>query len=1181
MPELTPSVLVSFLKTFVPAVGKQALRLHKEREAGRMPSVDSDLMENVLDQTLGRLRGGDVDESWWRAILNRFGQMYVAPDSLKKPALQEWLADRHVSDDLKDLAKAILMGRAISDSAARERLARNYSDRTGEAVQSANGPIEIVVAILVGGYIASIPSDQHPVVSMLQEFSGRFNERLDRWEQVNLPALKDPITQQAHTERAEQELSNILRLRVFDSVRSRKIRDLLGRLHDGDLTAASTPVKTRVCYWTARLCASQTETASLAKQLRNDLQVGNPSMDLVVVDALIAESDDDDDIEKAFRLLRDREDSDSRSVFFGLLSRSKGEEAALSWFRQQVNHDDPQFFEPIGWVAWAICMARLKNWEEASKCLIALQDRWDEMPALAYVEGCINAALIVPPEWRQGVLSGSPPLFGGMEPNQGAVAKSHHSRARICFEFLEQRFRDTAVQNLGKDIADWNLWLRLMEPETENANITHNEIGQRMDQGSQAVDLIPFAHAFAIPFDAGPLRDYLEQRKTLGGLDARELFAECLLFKRSLSSRDFVDYLDQNRTRLTKVVSPEHLSAMHVDALVEDEQSERAKEVAEEYRNGFDEIHFRRLTLLIDADKGRDIRERLEGLYRETGSVGDLRNLVSYLRSVGDQTALRPLVRELFNRAPIAEHAFDVVRSLGEPFSFDPEAIVEFLDENAGLLEQSRELKTAKAFALFHTGRFKDAREINDDLLNQKASQENLRLAFNIAIVSGDWERMGGILDRAWDHRNSHDPDGLMGLAHLVGGEGYASERALELSRLAVEKAPDDPRILSGAYWLHFRLGREAEADQDWLAKAFELSSVEAGPLWGVSLQDLVTDWLPRRRAHLQEVERKWLAGELPMSLAAGQYNLSLARLLLHVSDQNAIQSDGRRRTILPIMVGGRKSVEFQATWTIGLDVTTVMVLFYLGLLEKALDSFCHVKLAHNIMGHLFQERSEARFHQPSRIEAAKQVLALKSKNLLQVVDVPAASPKIVADEVGVELAALFQAAEAEKGKVVCALPIHKVGSLMEQQADTSAYNDFILPVMNFCRLLHDEGKIIVEDYQRARSFLNSQGQVESADPSSCILDGPIYVDGLALSYLLDARMLQPIAADGVSIRVHPRVVEEMDALIHEGDTGQNLIGKIEAIRHVLRNAVDSGKASFLPYVPDSILRTEFRPPCG
>ena len=389
--------------------------------------------------------------------------------------------------------------------------------------------------------------------------------------------------------------------------------------------------------------------------------------------------------------------------------------------------------------------------------------------------------------------------------------------------------------------------------------------------------------------------------------------------------------------------------------------------------------------------------------------------------------------------------------------------------------------------------------------------------------------------------------------------------RALELAKLAAEKAPDDPHMLMAAYRLHVQLGRDDEVDPAWLQRAYALSSADQGPVWSMNLRDVITEWMPKRRDHLEEVERKWLSGEIPISLAVGVMNVSLARLLLHIPDQNTVELDGRRRGILPIVTGGRNPVELQQDWTIGLDVTSIMILSYLGLLETAIEAFHHVKLSPDIMEFLLRERDEVRFHQPSRIAAARQVRDLQNQGRLRVADGAAELPKALTDEVGLELAMLLHRARQDNGQVICVLPIHRVGSLMEEQADTSEYDDLIHSTMDLCTLLHTEGRIAAANYQRASQFLNSQGQTEHAALSSPILQGPIYLDRTALSYLQDAGILQPMAAVGLDIRIHPDVLEEVNALIEAGDVGDALVTKIEGIRHALRDALDSEKASFLP----------------
>ena len=931
----------------------------------------------------------------------------------------------------------------------------------------------------------------------------------------------------------------------------------------GDLLAASTSAKNTVLYWTARLCADDPETRASARRLRDELRQTDPDRDLSIVDALLAETDGDKD--KALRLLRDRDDPDPRTALFALLIRSRGRHAALDWYAKQDARDDGQFFTAVGWKNWALCMAQAGQWEAAAQRLLSFESHWQQMPMLAFVEGIINAAMLLPDEHRERALEAVPPLYPGVTLTLIEGVEKHHSRAADCFEFTARNLGDIADRDSVRCISGWRLWLRLMDPSPTDADAAREQVRQDMEEGARAVEFIPFAYVFNISFNVEPLRHYLEHRKRLGGLDDYELLADCLLAQQSMTPGNLVTYLEQHKTRLSKVMLLAFVATMHVDALVRDNQTERARALVLAHEIDLGEAHSKRLTVMIDAHEGHDPREQLELSYRQTGSLVDLKNLVGHLKTVNDHAALQPLLRELFNRERTVENAQDLVKCFGAPPSFDYGAIIEFLEENPDILERSDELKGMQAWALFQAGLLQESKEINDQFLSQRANQNDLQLDINIAIASGDWEHIAAIIEREWPRQESLTPETLMTLAQLAGQQGLTSDRALQLAKLAAQKAPNDPRILMAAHWLHFRLGRDDGANPDWLKRASELSSPDQGPLWSMNLRDVITEWMPKRRDHLEEVERKWLSGEIPMSLAAGVMNVSLARLLLHIPDQNTVELDGRRRGILPIVTGGRNPVELQQDWTIGLDVTSIMILSYLGLLETAIEAFHHVKLSPDIMEFLLRERDEVRFHQPSRIAAARQVRDLQNQGRLRVSDGAAELPKALTDEVGLELAMLLHRARQDNGQVICVLPIHRVGSLMEEQADTSEYDDLIHSTMDLCTLLHTEGRIAAADYQRASQFLNSQGQTEHAALSSPILQGPIYLDRTTLSYLQDAGILQPMAAADLDIRIHPDVLEEVNALIEAGDVSDDLVTKIEGIRHTLRNALAAEKASFLP----------------
>ena len=293
MSDPTLSALALPLKLFVKAVLTRTRQLHAERQAGQASfQGPTNFMDRILNETLDRLQGGNIDDTWWSRLLHQLGQQYAAPDFLKKPALQEWLAEEPVADDLKTLARAQIMDRVHKNEETRTRLSQSYSDRTGETPQLANGPIDTIVAVLAAGYIASSPPDQRPTVGMLQELSGQFNERFNHLEETSLLTLTDPILQQAHTEKADQGLDQILMLRAFEPLRARQnIQELWRRVgEEGDLSAASNSAKTKVLYWTSLLCAGDAEMIASAKQLRNELRQTDPDLDLSIVDTLLAEA---------------------------------------------------------------------------------------------------------------------------------------------------------------------------------------------------------------------------------------------------------------------------------------------------------------------------------------------------------------------------------------------------------------------------------------------------------------------------------------------------------------------------------------------------------------------------------------------------------------------------------------------------------------------------------------------------------------------------------------------------------------------------------------------------------------------------------------------------------------------------------------------------------------------------
>ena len=1122
-------------------------------------------MDDLLNETLGRMRGGSIDAGWWQSLLDRFGQQYVAPDFLRKPALQEWIGEEPVAQDLKTIATLRIMATAQDEAAPRDRLARTYSNHTLEAQHFASGPIDAVVAILVAGYIEAIRTDPRATAGMLQTGIARIDERLDHLTQ-SLSPITDPVTRRAHTAIAEKELARILAVRAVIPARTRSdVQTLLGRLDAGDLAAADEEVKHDVRYWTARLCASDSETLDVARALRAQIRDREPNRDLSIVDALICDVDGDSD--GAIRLLRDRDDPDSRTALFRALARSRGADTALGEFAEEIAAPSSALFTAVGWRNWATSMAEAGQWQEAADVLARLDDPWSSAPALALVESNINAQLLLPAERRNA--TGEMRIFQGISPIQGKRAEAVHARAMACFELAKSGLKEIADADLEQFVSDWSWWLRLMDPNVEGARNAHDGIRQALERDAPDVRVMLFAWGFGVSFDSERLRQFLSRRERLGGLSADELRAEFLLYLVDLNfgrigGRDFIRYLESRQTRLTHEMPDGLLTAARIDALVRDDQAARARAFLAEMGTDLNDVEALRLSAMIDEHEGRDPRTALERAYCETRDPTDRRNLVRCLKQADDREALLPLLEESVAQHRTIENVKELVACLsGRPF-FDHRRIVQLLDTNSDLVERSSDLKGAKAWALFHSGRLSEARELNDQLRNGPHATDALRLDINIAVASGNWEHLPAIVEREWPRRNELAAETLLSLAQISGHQGRSPERALRLARLAADKAPDDARVLAASYWLYFQLGRDEDADADWLSRAFALSSQDDGPLWSMDFRKVVTQWMPERRERLAEIEKQWLGGRIPTGMAATIFNVPLTRLLVQIPEFNAELVDRRTCVSVPVVFGGRTPVGLEADWSIGMDITSILVLHNLDLLDTVFEVFHRIKLPPDIMACLFAEQDRVRFHQPSRVSDGQQVRNLYNLQRFRLVDEPEAPADAVVEEVGREHAALLRAARRDSGKVVCVLPIHRPGSLMEEEANTSDWTDLIISVPDLCELLLRHGRIDAEVCSRAQLFLRAQNQPEPGDLDASILDGPIYLDELALSYLQSARVLDRIASAALDLRIHPDVLGHMDELVRAGESGEILAAKIDRIRQVLRSAVESGRASYL-----------------
>ena len=104
-----------------------------------------------------------------------------------------------------------------------------------------------------------------------------------------------------------------------------------------------------------------------------------------------------------------------------------------------------------------------------------------------------------------------------------------HRRATECFGLAADGLGDIDDEECDVPVAEWRLWLRLMNPKEDRRKEAKDEIRQSLEGEEPDVNLILYSWVFEIEFEREPLRLYLSVRDKLGGLNEEERRAEYFL----------------------------------------------------------------------------------------------------------------------------------------------------------------------------------------------------------------------------------------------------------------------------------------------------------------------------------------------------------------------------------------------------------------------------------------------------------------------------------------------------------------------------------------------------------------------------------------------------------------------------------------------------------------------------
>lgn len=1142
--------LGSFLVAFIPHLR----RLKRERDAGENPSAAlADSADELLDRALGRLGAVTASDSQWERFSNGVAAAFVRPEHFSKLHLREWLSHPDANAALRRVTKARISS-APENFEDREKLLSIYMEISGEHRSYAESNLHAAVSFLSASLVGAASDTGLLAISQsgFASMHGRHDALEAKLEALELRSyLAGGAVSEHHGKDAKSRLDSILRRRASIGIAALdELNKLLLALDgDGEFVSAPPSLRAEALDWLARISASLGQLPKAEAALAGLAKLGQEPSPPARAWTKAARGQ----VDEALQLLAKVDSADCRSSIFGILRAKKGNDDALA-FLDSLGGLTAKMLTPVGWTNVAACLIEVGNLERATEIVSSLSPALvDEWPLLGYTSGVIYASNSISPEMRERALH-MEYLSAARHLLDGADAVEWRTRAHSSFDACREAAEKLGDDVLAKQATGWLRWLRLVDPSKRDVEIA--ALISEMNDGERAVDLIPLAHAFNVKFDSSALERRLDRAQLLGGLSSREINAKMMLLIHTDQFAEIASFIEDNWDRLSELETKEALAGTLISALAQAGECSKSEEVLNAKLDILHAADVPRFRLMISQCKGEDPTAQAREVFEASGELIDLTNLVTSLERYSKWPEMGPFALELFSREPNKANAKRHAECMRRSGVSDEDQL-SFFDKWPDLVEADMDLMSARAWALFHLGRVSEASDINSRLLEKRFAVNDVALDLNLAVRTGEWERISAILEREWKRKERLPVDLLLQMSRVASSR--ARERSLDLLEEFIERSQNNPRALLQAYSVAASLGRDDIA-MPLVEKAAELSRNGEKLVTSLSfretvemMKDSAEDW--RKKNEL------FRSGTVPIHWSAGVLNVPLARLLIAIPRENRNLPDARRRQPIPIVSGARHRVGAAGVRTLALDITSVFILGELGFLHRLIETMDRTMLSPRFMESLLFEEEKVRFHQPSRINAAKPLLDLHRRRLLDIVSEN--GPSTLVEQVGDEMSALLAAAKGGSGVCVHSGKLYRVGSYMDAEAELGEFSESMTSPSVIARMLHAEGRVTAAVRDAALEYLDrvSHGGAVGVPPPP---GAPVYLDRVAAEYLSGVGLLERLTNSGRKVFVHAEAIEEWQSLVNTEGQADAMVSALEGIRQAVRDGVSSGKVGFL-----------------
>ena len=958
-------------------------------------------------------------------------------------------------------------------------------------------------------------------------------------------------------QKIEEEIEKLRKSRFFQEFETnRSSLALGGRLAERELSGGSNEIRSRGLAWCARLL-SRSDDLDKAEEFLEFAKTLGDSSEIQVAAAFVLSQQGDK--AAALQVIAGIDSGASRSAGLMIVAHHGGAEGALQWMI-----DASYAAEDLDSDGKSILLNyqfQLGRWDDAALTVATFSDTdFEETPILHHLTALTKLVATVPPDFRTVVLTQVPFEAADFRLASDAVAMDARRAAHRHFLDGVESAKQLACPRAARINDEYALWLELRDPAQREHG--KNRLEDKLRDPDSALGLVHYALQFGIKLDLDAVERDIERNIAInGGMTMEAAIARFALAFTKPTSEEAANYIARHQNQLAVHIDPKLMQFRQIEMLSRAGLIERANAILDQLiEEGISADQESSLRRIISEAHGNDSVESRKAQYETTGALGDLINLVAELEEHQHWDDLCELGRQLFDETRSLGDAERLVHAFNS--THRSEALVEFLNTNSDLMAQSKHLQMAYAWGLYNEGALLESNVALAELSEDSGTPNYRALQVNLGIAMGDWAALSACIESEYQSRHDRSAHDLMGVAQLALHLG--SPHAKDLVFEAAAKATNDAALLASAYFVATSAGWEGDPQVlQWLERAAELSG-DDGPLQRMSLKDIL-ERKPEWDRRESETWRLLAQGQIPIFMAAQSLNRTLIDLTTFPALANLLETDPRRRSAIPAYSGKRVPQKFDRDGkTVALDATALLTLSFLNILDESLDAFERVYIPHSTLAWLFEERQKAAFHQPSRIANARRVRDMLATDVLEKFMPSTVANSDLSAQVGDELAAMIAEAEmVREGDdtqhiVVRSAPVHRLSSLMEEEADLSAHASILSSCLAVVAKLRQKAQITADEEKRARAYLKLHERPWPNQPE--ITDGAtLYLDDVAITYLLHLGLLGKLKDAGLRAVASPREVSEADALIAYERSSDEVKDIIERIRASLNSRIKTG----------------------